>query len=837
MRPAFSAFFLLLLAISLPAAAQCTLNPTDHTVTICSPTAGSSVASPVHVVAGTTSSTKITGMWVYVDNVGVFNTTANSIDTFIQMANGSHTILVKSWDNTGRISQSSVSITVGATSTAPCTLNSASPSVTICMPTAGATVSSPFRVYAGTTSSRKVTGMWAYLDGKGVASSQTDFLDAQISAAAGSHTLRVRAWDYTGFYFDKLISFTVSGGSSGTCTPSTTSPSVTICSPAAGSTVTSPFRVYALTTSSRTVTGMWAYLDSKGVASSQTNSLDAQVSAAAGSHTLRVRAWDYTGFYFDKVITFTVSGSNSQNPLTFSASSLNFPDQIVGTTSVAQRVTVTNTTSSSVPIGSIQIIGADFSQLQNCGIQLEPGRSCEINVRFDPAISGARSASVQVSYTGTGSPKTITLAGNGLAQSKPAIPVNHIVWIMQENRSFDQYFGKLNDYRLANGMPANVDGIPAAGFSNVAPGGQVIPSFHYQTMCIEGTTPSWNESHYDVYTKDGSQDIGNMDGFVNQAAGFSSFNGFFDQKGVRAMGYFTDADLPYYYFMATQFATSDRFFSPAATGTPPNRLYALGGSSYGYTKQPTTTFTQRNIFQNLEDAGVSWKIYYTDVDSNGQPVTRIWSWWNWAQFHQNKVVPMSQYFTDLQNGTLPQVALLESGYESGRDEHPGGTINGQPNTGTHVQVGANYVSTLLNALMKSSAWKDSVFFFAFDEGGGMFDHVAPPFNAVHPDGIKPVDFTSSSVPGDFTRYGFRLPFFVASPFAKKGYVSHTPADLTAILRFIEERFNLPALTKRDAAQPDMREFFDFNNPPWLTPPANIPIQPATGPCNYTNIPQ
>jgi phospholipase C len=324
---------------------------------------------------------------------------------------------------------------------------------------------------------------------------------------------------------------------------------------------------------------------------------------------------------------------------------------------------------------------------------------------------------------------------------------------------------------------------------------------------------------------------------VNQAAGFASFNGFFDQRGVRAMGYFTDADLPYYYFMATQFATSDRFFSPLPSGTPVNRLYAFGASSYGFTSPPTTTFTQRNIFQNLQDAGISWKIYYTDVDSSGRALSRIWSWWNWAQFHQDRVVPMSQYFTDLQNGTLPQVAFLESGYASGRDEHPGGTINGQPNTGTHVQVGANYVSTLLNALMQSSSWKDSAFFFTFDEGGGMFDHVAPPFNAVQPDGIKPIDLTSSSVPGDFTRYGFRIPFFVASPFAKKGYVSHTPADSTAILKFIEERFNLPALTKRDAAQPDLREFFDFTNPPWLTPPANIPTQPTTGACNYTNIPE
>jgi phospholipase C len=328
-----------------------------------------------------------------------------------------------------------------------------------------------------------------------------------------------------------------------------------------------------------------------------------------------------------------------------------------------------------------------------------------------------------------------------------------------------------------------------------------------------------------------------MDGFVNQADGFASFNGYFDQRGVRAMGYYNSADLPYYYFLATQFATSDRFFSPLQASTPPNRLYALGGSSFGTTKPPTTTFNKPNIFQRLEEAGISWKIYYTDKDSNGQGLSRIWSFQPWASQHASKIVPMSQYFTDLNNGTLPQVALLESGYGSGRDEHPGGTINGNPNSGNQVQRGAFYISTLLNPLMKSSAWKDSVFFFTFDEGGGMYDHVVPPFNAVPPDDTQPTDLTSSSVPDGFDRYGFRLPFFVVSPYVKKHYVSHTPADLTAILRFIEDRFNLTPLTRRDAAQPDMREFFNFSSPSWPTPPANIPVQPTTGACNYSNIPE
>jgi phospholipase C len=680
--------------------------------------------------------------------------------------------------------------------------------------------------------------MWVYVDGVGVYNVKANQLDTYINVATGTHTIMVKAWDSSGTVVRSSVSVTVSSGSGGgsPCPLSPTNPSVTICLPAASSTVASPFRVYAGTTSSKSVTGMWAYLDGAAVYNVKANKIDTTLSAAAGTHTLLVKAWDSSGAVFRNSISFTVSSGTAPSPLTFSPSALSFADQIVGSTSVSQRVDVKNVSNSSVPISSIQIIGSDFSQLQNCGVQLDPGRSCEINVRFDPTIGGVRSATLQVSYTGTGGPKNIALNGNALAQAKPLIPINHIIWMMQENRDFESYFGKLNDYRASLGLPTNVDGIPAAGFTNKDPGGTPVASFHFQTMCIENVTPSWNESHHDVNWHNASADIGLMDGFVNQAAGYAVGNGHFDTRGVRAMGYYTAADLPYHYFMATNFATSDRWFSPLPASTPPNRLYALAASSFGTTKPPTTTFSQPNIFQVLENAGISWKIYYTDTDSNGQGLSRIWSFQPFAPQHADKIVPMSQYFTDLQNGTLPQVALLESGYGSGRDEHPGGTINGQPNTGNHVQVGAAYAASLINALMKSTSWKDSVLFFTFDEGGGFFDHVVPPFNAVHPDGITPTDLTSSSVPGDFTRYGFRLPFYVVSPYAKKNYVSHTPADLTAILKFIEERFNLPSLTKRDAAQPDLREFFDFNNPSWMTPPTP-PTQPTIGPCDYTNIPE
>jgi phospholipase C len=219
------------------------------------------------------------------------------------------------------------------------------------------------------------------------------------------------------------------------------------------------------------------------------------------------------------------------------------------------------------------------------------------------------------------------------------------------------------------------------------------------------------------------------------------------------------------------------------------------------------------------------------------------------------VVPVSQYFTDLTNGTLPQVALIEGGYESGLDEHP---LN-------DVQNGSRYVSTLINALMGSSSWSSSVFFLTYDEAGAGYDHVAPMMNGVNganvpnPDGIKPlalqpgdICFGTPDAPAcDFTRTGFRMPLLVVSPFTKPNYVSHTPMDSTAILKFIETRFGLQNLNNRDAAQPPMDEFFDYSGAPNATPPTP-PAQPGadcdgltntcTGPtmpvlgCNAANIP-
>ncbi len=461
--------------------------------------------------------------------------------------------------------------------------------------------------------------------------------------------------------------------------------------------------------------------------------------------------------------------------------------------------------------------------------------------------------------------------------------IHHIIFMAQENHSFDDYFGALRQYWAQNNIPdESLDGLPqfnpASGASPLqapAPSNpgcnpadpspsdcifdttNPVGSFHFKTMCVENPSPSWNEAHIDW---DYNDPVGNsaatMNGFVWTAGHDARQLGYYDTNGVRAMGYYDGNDLDYYYFMASDFATSDRWFQPVMSRTQINREFMLAATSQGrvYPNGTDSTdsspLTAKTIFQDLQDAGITWKIYENPQGTGcaGPPYSAAClmkaSYLNNFAFGQTIVstypqnfVPISQYFTDLKNGTLPQVAYIDPASDAGLDEHP----SDYDNTPSNIQSGANYASSLINALMQSSSWQDSVFILTWDESGGFYDHVSPQ-PAVSPDGIKPVDLqpgdvcTQSTGPTcDFTYTGYRVPLLVVSPFTKQHYVSHTVADYTAILKFIETRFNLPSLTKRDAAQMDMTEFFDFNNPPWMTPPTP-PVQNTSGACYLDHLP-
>ena len=488
--------------------------------------------------------------------------------------------------------------------------------------------------------------------------------------------------------------------------------------------------------------------------------------------------------------------------------------------------------------------------------------------------------------------------------------INHIIFLAQENRSFDSYFGAIRGYWAANSIPdQQFDGLPqftppanpAAAptnpscdpafpyppnsFCQINPSSPAQPSFQFQTMCVENPSPSWAESHraWNVHTPTSPQ--ATLDGFVDAAANDARQHTdkqgvlapLFDTNGMRAMGFYDGTALNYYYALATAFATSDAWFAPVMTRTPPNREYLIAATSHGYVYQrganpplDTALIPSKTIFEALQSHNppITWKIYVptngtacATPPANTDPACLIrFSYLhdfvfgntiknNPGAYTQN-IVPVSQFITDAQNGTLPQVAQIEPASDAGLDEHP---TDDDPPPGTQpccsVQDGARFVKSLIDPVMSGPNWQDSVFILTFDESGGFYDHVAP-YHTVNPDSITPVDLFSNdpcfgnTVPDticDFSYTGYRVPLVVVSPFSKANGVAHTPRDLTAILKLIEKRFGVNALTKRDAAQVDMDDptdtFFDFTNAPLKTPPS-LPAQAVLGPtqCYLDHLP-
>ncbi|HET9088498.1 MAG TPA: alkaline phosphatase family protein [Acidobacteriaceae bacterium] len=535
--------------------------------------------------------------------------------------------------------------------------------------------------------------------------------------------------------------------------------------------------------------------------------------------------------------------------------------------------------------------------------------------------------------TATGPGGTVTASASVAVVAPGSLQsINHVVFMLQENHTFDNYFGMLNPYRQSqttngqawnigdNGTIYNVDGIDdkLTTISNQDDQGTSYSLFKLASTCVDDMSSAWLESYGDVNRYDflTTRPI-NMDGFVHTAEGFAQTcagtgfcsGTFTDMTGQRAMGYYDQGFLNYYYYMASQFALSDRWFSPISSKSIDNRIATFtGGTTQGLVKDPGNDdhlpqLDINNIFQELDAASVSWKIYYSDTANNclvggscnpsgnayypatnfsalsysyrylyenptGAPCTAptqassvVGDTTNSFCIDPTHLAPLTQYYTDLTNGTLPSFAFIEAGYGN-NDEHPG--------SGQSILLGEARVAQIVNSLMASPEWKSSVFFLSYDEGGGPYDHVPPvPGSsnkntdaslgtipdisaiAVNPDSYNPClppapgtptlhcDLSSTdpganpldapAQQGFAAQLGFRVPNMIISPFVRRHYVSHTPMDHTAVIKFVENRFIGPAahLTARDNAQPDLLEFFDFNAVPWATPPTP-PTPPAVG---------
>lgn len=586
------------------------------------------------------------------------------------------------------------------------------------------------------------------------------------------------------------------------CTLSTTNPSVTICSPSNNATVSSPVNVVAGTTDTNSVKYMQIYVDGTKVYQVYANQLNTSLSMSSGTHRVTVQASDSAGQTFKQTIYVTVSsGGGSSSPCTLSSTNPSVTIcQPANNATVTSPFTVVAGTTDSNKVTAMKIYVDGTAVYSTTANQLNTQVSASAGTHrlAVQAWDSAGQVFKQVIYVTVGS-STPPPSNGGLSNLK------HIFFMLQENRSFDNYFGMLGKYRTARGF-SNLDGLDTS-VQLKDKAGHLVSPYHFETVCHENLSPGWNESHYDV-------NGGKMNNFMLTTGSVPST---IDPDGTRAMGYYDETDLPYYYELATQFATSDRFFSSVLAPTIPNRMYMFTGTSFGHIRPdsaPSGGWTQKTIFDALDAAGISWRYYYQDNS------VFLAQFATWAK-DSGKVYNISNYYTDIQNpSTLPQVIFIERGGVSGYDEHP--TNN--------IQKGAARVKQILDALMASPTWQSSAFILSFDEGGGLYDHVVPP-SAVKPDNIAPM-LKSTDIVADFNQMGFRVPFILVSPWAKPHYVSHTNMEFGSILKLIETRFGMNPLTARDANAPDMNEFFDFNNPAWLTPPA-LPSQPTDGACSYS----
>jgi phospholipase C len=434
-----------------------------------------------------------------------------------------------------------------------------------------------------------------------------------------------------------------------------------------------------------------------------------------------------------------------------------------------------------------------------------------------------------------------------------------------------------------------------------------LPSGKVGTVCEENQSPFWNEAHNDWdYTNPADQPAEvdssgapnpRLNGFVFTSAYDARSNGFMDVNGVRGMGYFEDSDLNFYYDLATKFAISDRWFSPVMDRTQINRAYMFAATSQGYGYPPDGgnqafdghAFTATTIFEALQNAGISWKIYVDPQNTTYKnPITGIVedcsteaagqaqdlclagaSYMNqflWETTIQEgpsnnlwqHFAPLSQFAIDMQDdATFPQFAYIDPASAAGYDEHPS-DADGSP---VNVQLGAQFVQrNIINPFLTSQIWQDSALIFTYDEAGGLYDHVppqpaAPPGQyvangVVSPDYLDPQDLVSGDIcdrTGEtngvgtctFGWTGYRVPVIVISPYARKNFVSHTVRDTTAVLAMVEDRFGIGPLTNRDASYnmahtttATMAEFFDFVNKPWATAPVPV-TQSTSGDCDQT----
>ena len=369
--------------------------------------------------------------------------------------------------------------------------------------------------------------------------------------------------------------------------------------------------------------------------------------------------------------------------------------------------------------------------------------------------------------------------------------ITAIVAVMMENHSFDSMLGTL---RRGDGLRLDGHGRPLN--SNPWPRDSVFPppfpeaqlrSFPMPNPCQVQGHPynTWKAAHT-------SFDGGRMDGFVKS------------QSGPVAMGFYDQQLMPFTSSLASVFPICDRYFCSVMAQTYPNRRFLMAGTSMGLLYDYFNNDRPPNgtIFESLNRYGIPWRNYYSDL-----PSTLIWSYLAGVPGITSNFANISKFYTDAAAGTLPAFSMVDPNFGTSSEENP-----------QDVQLGDVFLSQVVNAVMSSPQWPTTLLVWCYDESGGYYDHVPPPA-AARPDGVRPVFASGDPRELVFNRYGFRVPAGVVSPRAKPNYVSRTVHDHTSVLKMVETKWNLPSLTRRDAAADDLLDSIDLTGPPqFLTPP-------------------
>jgi phospholipase C len=364
--------------------------------------------------------------------------------------------------------------------------------------------------------------------------------------------------------------------------------------------------------------------------------------------------------------------------------------------------------------------------------------------------------------------------------------VEHLIYFMMENHSFDNYFGMLG---RGDGYTLGGDGQPLN--ANPTWKGGDVRAYHAPSPCTAhyNIGQDWIRSHL-------AWDHGRNDGFLAET------------DNTDAMSYFDARDIPFYYSLGQTFPICDRYFCSLMGQTDPNRKFMIAGTANGQVNDvsglggilSTPSPATGTIFDLLSEHGISWKDYFVDTPTSASLYPEV------AKKYPLNLAPIAEFLVDCAAGTLPAVSYVDPDGWQGSEENP-----------QDIQTGEFFSQLVIQAVLHGAAWDKTLMLFTYDEHGGYYDHV-PPVPMVAPDNVPPQAPKGQTFGDLYTWSGFRVPAIVISPWSKPDYVSHVAYDHTSFLRLVETKWNLPALTNRDANANNLLDCVDLSRPAFEAPP-------------------